>query len=165
MTWPAAAREARRHDKYERIAAALEAFRSENLPQKAACLPRDVREVLDYVHDHLFDPALNVTTVRAGCRLRDNNISTRFRMILGLGIREHIEHLRMLAADRLLRELDLEIYLVAMAVGYDHQETFCRAFHRHFGDSPSRSRENARENVKKTHQEMASTPSHRSSDI
>ncbi len=154
MTW--------RHEKYEQIAAALEAFRRENGPEQPDALPRDVREVLEYVHGHLFDPALNVTTVRAGCRLRDNNISTRFRMILGRGIREHIEHLRMLAAERLLRESDLEVYLVAMAVGYEHQETFCRAFHRHFGDSPSRARETARENVKKTRQETASTPVHRS---
>lgn len=158
MTWLA---ESRRQDKYERIAAALEAFRSENRPRKPDGLPRDVSEVLDYVHDHLFDPELNVTTVRAGCRLRDNNISTRFRLVLGCGIREHIEDLRLRAADRLLRETDLEVYLVAMAVGYDHQETFCRAFQRHFGDSPARARETARENVKKTCQETASSVPHR----
>lgn len=162
MTWPLAAR---RQNKYEQIAAYLEAFRDENRPQKPDGLPRDVSEVLDYIHQHLFDPDLNVTTVRAGCRLRDNNISTRFRMALGRGIREHIEHLRLRAADQLLRESDLEVYLVAMAVGYDHQETFCRAFQRHFGASPSQTREEARENVKKTRQERASTPTHRSSDI
>lgn len=158
MIWPL---ETRRPDKYERIATILEAFRSENRTVKPGGLPRDVGDVLAYIHDHLFDPDLNVNTVRAGCRLRDNNISTRFRMVLGRGIREHIEDLRMRAADQLLRETDLEVYLVAMAVGYDHQETFCRAFHRHFGDSPSRARENGRENVKKTCQETASTPIHR----
>lgn len=162
MIWPL---EARRHDKYELIAATLEAFRGANRPRKPDGLPRDVGDVLDYVHDHLFDPDLNVNTVRAGCRLRDNNISTRFRMALGRGIREHIEDLRMRAADQLLRDTDLEVYLVAMAVGYDHQETFCRAFHRHFGDSPARARENGRENVKKTRQETASSVQRRLSCI
>lgn len=147
--------------KHERIAAALEGFRREHQAEEDEDLPREVREVLDYIYDHLFDPRLNVSAARAGCRLRDNNVTTRFRKALGLGIREYIEQLRMLAAGRLLEESDFEIYLVAMAVGYDHTETFCRAFQRHFGSSPSQSREN----VKKGGQETTSTAIHRTSVI
>ena len=56
---------------------------------------------------------------------------------MGRGIREYIETLRLYAASRLLRDRRFEIYLIAMAVGYEHQETFCRAFRRHFGYPPS----------------------------
>ena len=160
MAWPGQLRDTRLREKYERIRAGLERFQQENRPD-ASALPREVREVLGYIHDHLFDPALNVAMARAGCGLRDNNVSTRFRKAVGLGIREYIEALRMQAAGRLLEDAGLEIYLVAMAVGYDHQETFCRAFQRQFGDSPSQ----ARENVKRSDQETGSISPHRSSAI
>src|ERR1043165_6002346 len=107
----------------------------QELPQ-AACLPRDVAAVLEFIHAHVFEPSLSVKTVKQGCRITNNNISTRFRIGLGLGIREYIETLRLYAASRLLQGQRFEVYLIAMAVGYEHQETFCRAFRRHFGCPP-----------------------------
>lgn len=106
------------------------------LPQ-AGCLPRDVARVVEFIHTHVFESSLSVNMVKHGCRLRNNNISTRFRIVLGLGIREYIETLRLSAASRLLQGRRFEVYLIAMAVGYEHQETFCRAFRRHFGCPPS----------------------------
>jgi len=102
-----------------------------------ARLPRDIAAILEFIHAHVFESSLNVNTVKQGCRIKNNNISTRFRIVLGLGIREYIEALRLNAASRLLQGQRFEIYLVAMAVGYEHQETFCRAFRRHFGRPPS----------------------------
>ncbi|HVT15585.1 MAG TPA: AraC family transcriptional regulator [Thermoanaerobaculia bacterium] len=104
---------------------------------RAACRSRDVAAVLEFIHAHAFDSGLNVGTVKQGCRIKDNNISTRFRIAVGLGIREYIEVLRLSFASRLLRGKRFEVYLIAMAVGYEHQETFCRAFRRHFGCPPS----------------------------
>jgi AraC-like DNA-binding protein len=126
-------------DKYRRMAADLERFRSQTRPV-ALDLPRDIEEILGSIHGALFDPSLNVSSVKARCGIRNNNISTRFRRLLGVGIREYIEDLRMRAADRLLRDGGLEVYLVAMAVGYDHHETFHRAFQRRFGRTPSEHR-------------------------
>jgi AraC family transcriptional regulator, glycine betaine-responsive activator len=117
----------------------LERIKDADRP-KTHSLPREIATVLDFIHAHLFDPALNVNAVRQGCRLRNNNISTRFRAAVGLGIREYIEALRLTAASRLIRCCNFEIYLIGMAVGYSHQETFCRAYHRHFGEPPSGSR-------------------------
>lgn len=111
-------------------------FLLQKLPQ-AACLPRDVAAVLEFIHAHVFESSLNVNTVKQGCRIKNNNISTRFRIVLGLGIREYIETLRLCAALRLLQDQRFEVYLIAMAVGYEHQETFSRAFRRHFGYPPS----------------------------
>lgn len=106
------------------------------LPE-VACLPRDVATVLEFIHSHAFEPSLNVNTVKQRCKIKNNNISTRFRVVLGLGIREYIEALRLCAASRLLQSQRFEVYLIAMAVGYEHQETFCRAFRRQFGHPPS----------------------------
>lgn len=106
-------------------------------------LPRQVVRVLSYVHENLFDPALNVKVVKAQCRCHDNNVTLRFHSALGTGLREYIERLRLTAADRLLRGSRYPIYVVAMAVGYTYPETFCRAFQRQFGCQPSSRRESA----------------------
>jgi len=120
----------------DRIAAALLGFQT-LLPPSPPEVPAEVARAVADIHRHLFDPALDVTAVRQRCGLRNNNVSTRFRAALGEGIREYIERLRLEAASELLAAGDLEIFLVALAVGYHHQETFCRAFHRHFGCAPS----------------------------
>ena len=122
-------------EKQDRMRRELDSLRQE-LPQ-AACLPRDVAAVLEFIHSHIFESSLNVNAVKQGCRIKNNNISTRFRIVLGVGIREYIETLRLYAASRLLQGQRFEVYLIAMAVGYEHQETFCRAFRRHFGCPPS----------------------------
>ena len=123
-------------EKQERIARELERFQAEARPETQG-MTREIADVLQSIHDNLFDPRLNVASVKEWCAIRNNNISSRFRWTVGLGIREYIERLRLEAASRLLREGDLEVYLVAMAVGYDHQETFCRAFQRRLGRPPS----------------------------
>src|SRR5262245_50351619 len=122
-------------EKHDQLRTELDAFRRE-LPH-ASCLPQDVTAVLEFIHNHVFESSLNVKTVKRSCRIKNNNISTRFRIGMGLGIREYIETLRLLAALRLLQGQRFEVYLIAMAVGYEHQETFCRAFRRQFGHPPS----------------------------
>ena len=132
--------------KQARIDGELDRFRDEVHPDLSS-LPREIAEILRFVHNHLFDSALNVAAARRSCGLRNNNVSTAFRVAMGLGLREYIETLRLRAAERLLRVADLEVYLVAMAVGYDHQETFCRAFQRQLGHTPSEHRLAARSGV------------------
>jgi len=126
-------------DKYERIERTLREFLDANRPCEGR-LPREVDEIVRFIHEHLFEESLNVNLVRARCRLRNNNVSARFRRVLGLGIREYVEQLRLDAARSLLSHRELEVYLIAMTVGYQHQETFCRAFQRRFGQTPSERR-------------------------
>lgn len=103
-------------------------------------LTEELQSVLDCIHAHVFEPDLNVKTLKARCQIRDNNVSSRFRYTLGIGIKEYIESLRMEASLMLLREEGLPVFHVAKAVGYDYEETFYRAFRRHFGCTPARHR-------------------------
>ena len=138
MLWQAQSRrDVELLEKQDRIEQELEDFLREVSEAPSDSIAWEIREVLEHVHANLFDPRLNVGSVRRECRLRNNNISSRFRCSVGLGPREYIEAARIEAARRLLRHRDLEIYLIAMAVGYDHQETFCRAFQRQMGCPPS----------------------------
>ncbi len=107
------------------------------LEMKASALPRDVQAILEYIHQHLFEPALKVIEARRQCGVKNNNIATYFRQVVGMGIREYIEHRRMQAAMQLLAHEELEIFLVGLGIGYTHEESFTRAFRRRFGCTPS----------------------------
>jgi AraC-like DNA-binding protein len=107
------------------------------LELNTSALPRDIRAMLEYIHQHLFEPTLKVLEVRRRCGVRNNNVSTYFRQTVGMGIREYIEHQRMQAALQLLAHEELEIFLIGLGIGYSHEESFTRAFRRRFGCTPS----------------------------
>jgi two-component system response regulator YesN len=107
-------------------------------------LPREIREVLAHIHRHPFDLQLNVRHLKSCCRIRDNNISSRFRYVVGMTIKQYVESLRMEAASRLLREEGIGIFDIAVSVGYDNLQTFYRAFERYHGCTPARHRRLAR---------------------
>lgn len=123
----------------QRIDEQLNGFMAQHALQRDE-LSEELQAVLDCIHQSVFDPALNVKTLKARCRIRDNNVSSRFRYTLGIGIKEYIESLRMEAALLLLSEEGLPVFHVAKAVGYDYEETFYRAFRRRFGCTPARHR-------------------------
>ena len=127
-------------EKQRKIEKILADFRA-NIPSVAEDVPYQIRAIFRCVHQHLFDVQMNVNWVRHRCGWRNKNISSRFRRISGVGLRDYIELGRIEAAKRLLLHHDLEIYLIATAVGYEHQETFSRAFQRQVGKLPSDWRE------------------------
>lgn len=113
----------------------LERFREEvcSAPVKSS---REMCEILEHIHQNLFDSDLNVGTIKERCRVRDNNISCRFRRVMGATIKEYIESLRLKAASRLL-EKRVPVFDVALSVGYDYPQTFYRAFQRNFECTPA----------------------------
>lgn len=121
---------------YAQIEAELERFCAEHQPD-CKDLPREVREVLSYIHYNLFDSNLNVQVLKSRCRIRDNNISCRFRYVMGVTIKEYIESLRMEAARWLLESQGVGVFDVAQWVGYYHLQTFYRAFQRKFECTPA----------------------------
>jgi AraC-like DNA-binding protein len=122
------------------VHAILEDFRLEHR-LKNNNLPRAVRDVLDCINEALFDSRLNVRFLKVHCRIRDNNISSRFRYVTGVTIKDYIEGLRLEAAELLLRERAISIFDVAASVGYYHPQTFYRAFQRKYGCTPAAYRE------------------------
>ena len=99
-------------------------------------LPPDIQRVLFYIEEHAFDPELNVRKIKSACGLRDNNVSTRFRLFMGISIRSYLESRRMEAAILLLQQSRSTIMEVAFAVGYNNLQTFYGAFHRRYSCTP-----------------------------
>ena len=108
---------------------------------------REIRELVTCIHGNLFEPGLNVKMVRELCRIRDNNISSRFRRAMGRGIKAYIDNHRMVAAGILLRKTQWSIFDIAMEVGYSHVETFYQVFHRQYGCTPGSYRESGMSEV------------------
>jgi AraC-like DNA-binding protein len=105
-------------------------------------LPADIRRVLAYIEENAFDPELNVQRIKLDCRLRDNNVSSRFRFFLGTTIRDYLESRRMEAAAARLMESRATVLEVAFAVGYNNLQTFYGAFRRRYSCTPDAYRRN-----------------------
>ena len=98
---------------------------------------RTVDRMLDCIHRHVFEPDFNVDALRRRCRIGDNNRSSRFRFLVGHTPRAYIEQLRLATAADLLHEHpEANVLDIAYLVGYEHPQTFYRAFRRHFGSPP-----------------------------
>jgi AraC-like DNA-binding protein len=117
------------------ITDALDEFRHA-LPPADPRLSWQVRKIVDVVHAGLFDDTLSVGWVKGRCRIRDNNVSCRFKHEMGVSIRDYIESLRLDAAGRLLKEGSFTASEVGVAVGYANPQTFYRAFERRYQCTP-----------------------------
>ena len=105
-------------------------------PPPVSGAPHQIHQVYRQIHRDLFDPDLNVKTLKARCGLRDNNISTLFRHILGRSIRDYIEEERLRAVVLLLERDAMPVVEAGLYVGFANPQTFYRAFKRRFGCTP-----------------------------
>ena len=96
-------------------------------------------EALSFIHHRLFKESLNANAVYE--HFHTSRFRLRFKQAVGMGVRAYIEHTRLLVAARLLSYPEIDLYLIASAVGYSHYATFFRAFKRRVGTPPSTYRE------------------------
>jgi AraC-like DNA-binding protein len=94
-----------------------------------------VRKLIERMHADLFDHTLNVRSLRARCRLSDNNVTSRFKNEVGVPMKVYLETLRLEAARQLLGS-GRTTSEAALAVGYGSLQTFYRAFERRYRCTP-----------------------------
>ena len=106
-------------------------------------VPRIV-SLLETLFERLYDPGLNVNTLKLACGVRDKSVITLFGSELGLYPRRYIEDLRLETAARLLRDSDVLVWRIAELVGYSSAGVFSQAFSRWIGEAPRHYREGHR---------------------
>lgn len=106
-------------------------------PPIAPGAPSAVQQLQRQLHRDLFDPDLNVKTLKARCGLRDNNVTTLFRRATRRTIRDYIQEERLRAAVLLLEREALPAVEAGLYVGFPSPQTFYRAFRRRFGCTPA----------------------------
>lgn len=122
-------------DQQEAVKEVQRRFR-EILDSRLEMFPADVQSMMKYIHAHLFENTLTVDKIKRICRQANNNIVTRFRMTVGIGVREYIVNQRLKAAASVLCNTQVNIYFVASSIGYT-EEAFSRLFKKTYGCTPS----------------------------
>lgn len=121
----------------------IESARNEAAMEVKQRIRRDQRQtseriarMLRYIEAHLFDPGLNVETLREGCSMRDNSLAIRFHQELQEPPKAYITARRMEIASRLLAETDCKIWQIGTALGFSSLGVFSKAFARWAGERP-----------------------------
>lgn len=95
-----------------------------------------IGRMLRYIEEHLFDPGLNVQTLRLACQMRDNSLAIRFHQEVQEPPKTYITARRMETGARLLCETDLRIWQIGYCLGYSSLGVFSKAFCRWSGERP-----------------------------
>lgn len=114
-------------------------FKGNGSVQSARISPM-VRRSLQFLLDHLYDPALTVELLREACGINGHDFSGIFKFYIGRTPIEFINYHLVEAAMQLLRDGRLKgvsISRIGIKVGFRRPSTFSKAFKREVGVSPS----------------------------
>ena len=103
----------------------------------------EVALALRFIREHAGDP-ITVENVLAGTLLSRSVLQRRFRALLGRTIHEEITRVRIKRASELLTETDLPIAVIAVKVGFGHQEYLGAVFKAAMGETPHQHRKRFR---------------------
>lgn len=103
--------------------------------------PPKIARSLAMLEAQLFDPELNVSTLKRACAIRDNSWVIRFQLHVGTSPKRFITRQRIATAARLLVETDLKTWKIGDLLGYSSLSVFGRVFYREMGLRPKEYRE------------------------
>jgi len=95
-----------------------------------------VKPLLLYLEEHLFDVDLSLTRIQQDCNIRDRAVFTLFHANTGQSLWAYIVERRLDTAAELLRKTKLKIWQIAHLTGYKNSTTFACAFGKPFHMPP-----------------------------
>ena len=102
-----------------------------------------VNAAIKYMRDHLTEP-LRVDQIAATAFLSPDHFSKVFSSVMGTSPNDHLRHLRIDEAKRLLTTTNASITTVAHAVGFNQAAYFNRVFRAIIGKTPREYRNESR---------------------
>lgn len=111
-------------------------------------LPRHVRRALAHLHDNLSDK-VTLPELASVCAMPERTLLKQFQRFIGLPPLTYLRRLRLNAARGRLAEVDCKdsIAGIAMSCGFIHLGRFASEYRRVFGETPSATRQRARDRV------------------
>ncbi|MCC5940467.1 MAG: helix-turn-helix transcriptional regulator [Balneolaceae bacterium] len=100
------------------------------------CSPQ-VKNVVNYIHEHLFNEELTVSSIQQACNIHRKSFSSRFKLYMGRSPCEYYIHHRIEAVKLLLLQNELTITETGLLVGFSSLSAFCNTFKRKEGIKPS----------------------------
>ncbi len=99
-----------------------------------------VKPLLTYLEEHLFDVDLSLTQIQQDCNIRDRAVFTLFHANIGQSLWAYVIDRRLDTAAELLRTTKLKIWQIAHLTGYKNSTTFACAFGKRFHMPPTQYR-------------------------
>lgn len=93
--------------------------------------------LLEFIDNHFFEHDICLTRVADSFHISEAYLSTFFKEQTGINFITYIETKRLTMACALLKERELTIDAIAVAIGYTSAHSFRRAFKRNYGISPA----------------------------
>lgn len=95
-----------------------------------------------YILKNYKDPSLCLNKISDEFQISESYFSHMFKEKTGVNFSTYLENVRINEAARLIRETDISLNELYIAVGYNNANTFRRAFKKIYGVTPSSLREN-----------------------
>lgn len=103
---------------------------------------KDLATIIEkYIAQNYKDPSLGLNKISDEFQISESYFSHMFKEKTGSNFSTYLETIRLNEAVRLIRETDISLNELYMAVGYNNANTFRRAFKKVFGVTPSSMRE------------------------
>ncbi|NIB42441.1 helix-turn-helix transcriptional regulator [Pseudomaricurvus alkylphenolicus] len=96
-------------------------------------------KVIEHLNLHYCDP-LSIEQLAEAVGICRSNLSSMFKSTYGVGISEYLLTQRMEKARELIRQGKMNMLEVALAVGYNAQSSFTRAYKKFYQQSPTADR-------------------------
>lgn len=112
-------------------------FQMENSAGELPCDYRPVQEIQEFILARYSDPGLSLCAIAETFDLTETYVSQLFKARTGMNYSTFLEQVRVNEAQRLLIQSDMAVNEVALAVGYQTNSTFYRAFRRATDTSPT----------------------------
>ena len=90
-----------------------------------------------YIIENFKDPSLCLNKISDEFQISESYFSHMFKDKTGVNFSTYLENLRMAEALRLIKETDISLNELYIAVGYNNQNSFRRAFKKIYGVTPS----------------------------
>ena len=94
-----------------------------------------------YIKENYKDPSLGLNKISDEFQISESYFSHMFKEKTGVNFSTYLENIRMTEAARLIKETDVSLNELYIAVGYNNSNTFRRAFKKVYGVTPSAMRE------------------------
>lgn len=94
-----------------------------------------------YIKENYKDPSLGLNKISDEFQISESYFSHMFKEKTGVNFSTYLENIRMTEAARLIKESDISLNELYIAVGYNNSNTFRRAFKKVYGVTPSAMRE------------------------
>ena len=100
-----------------------------------------VQNAIVYMNHNYSDSGLTMSSLAEHLQISGTTLSLEFQREMGIKPSEFLSNLRMEKAKALLRDTDLRVKDICIAVGYDDDYSFSRVFKKYTGMTASQYRE------------------------